>query len=141
MTPSSASEAAKSDPDTVNYLDKIFQSAREVESPQCGLIEGHVPLWLRGKYMRIGPGKFDFGSTTTTTTEFTVNNFLDGMAILCGFEFKTDGKVELMMRYLKTDAYRKSLEAGRPVYPETHTPCSADPSRSFFKKLIPTLVS
>ena len=119
--------------DESEVFNKIFQTTDELELPEEGKILGTIPEWLNGKYLRIGPGKFDF-------KDCTVKSFLDGLAILCKFEFTSEGKVLFSKKFLRTDAYKKAIEAGKPVLPETHTCSSPDPSKSIFRRMLPSLV-
>jgi carotenoid cleavage dioxygenase-like enzyme len=53
---------------------------------------GQIPKWLRGTFLRLGPGKFDIG-------DFVVNHWFDGYAVLCKFDIQ-NGKVSLFLHVL-----------------------------------------
>lgn len=81
----------------------------------------------------MGPGKFDFDK------EFAVDHLLDGYALISKFEIG-NGKVVFTKKFLESDAYKKALVAQKPVIGEFGTKPSADPTKGFFSKMIPTLV-
>ncbi len=59
------------------------------------IFPGVIPSWLNGKFMRIGPGVFDWGNG------FTVNYFFDGMAVICKIQIK-NGNVRYVLLRLDT---------------------------------------
>lgn len=84
--------------------------------------------------MRIGPGKFDFDK------DFTVQHYLDGYALVSKFDIK-NGKARFEKKYLESDAYKKALIAQKPVVTEFGTKSSPDPTKGFFAKMVPSIVS
>jgi carotenoid cleavage dioxygenase-like enzyme len=113
---------------------KLFRT--QIESPKVeeSVIKGDVPSWLRGTYLRVGPGKFDFDK------DFAVNHILDGYALISKFEIQGNGKVRYEKKFLESDAYKKALLAQKPVIGEFGTKSSPDPTKGFFSKMIPSLV-
>ncbi|XP_042873992.1 beta,beta-carotene 15,15'-dioxygenase-like [Penaeus japonicus] len=104
-----------------------FKNAQEHPDPVPGRVIGEIPPWLSGTFLRVGPGKFDLG-------DFTLNHWLDGMAILYKFSIG-DGKVTFRSKYLKSDAYKKACVAGRPVFTEFGTHSFPDPCKNIFSRM------
>lgn len=115
---------------------KLFRTQRELSKGEESKVTGKLPEWLKGTYLRVGPGKFDFAK------DFAVEHFMDGYALLSKFEVDgRNGTVKFEKKFLESDAYKKALVAQKPVIGEFGTKPSSDPTKSFFKKLIPSLVS
>jgi beta,beta-carotene 9',10'-dioxygenase len=78
-----------------------FRSLDEEVSAELG-VEGDVPGWLRGTFVRNGPGLFTVGDRE-------VLHWFDGLAMLRAFRFE-GGRVTYRNRYLRTDAYERARE-------------------------------
>jgi len=114
---------------------KLFRTQRELIKREESAIQGdNVPTWVKGTYLRVGPGKFDFDK------DFAVNHVLDGYALVSKFDI-SNGKVTFEKKFLESDAYKKALLAQKPVIGEFGTKPSPDPTKGFFSKMIPSLVS
>lgn len=78
-------------------------------------VEGRLPAWLTGTFVRNGPGLFEGGDRE-------VAHWFDGPALLRGFEFRPGGRgggddreagrVRYRNRFLRTDAY-EAVREGR----------------------------
>ncbi len=86
-------------------------------------VQGKIPEWLDGSFIRNGPGTFHVG-------EETYRHWFDGLAMLHKFSFR-NGRVAYANRFLRTKAYNEAMETGRIAYSEFAT----DPCRSMFGKL------
>jgi len=84
---------------------------------------------LKGTFLRTGPGKFDLGH------DCTLNHWLDGYAILSKFSIDGD-MVKFEKKFLQSDAYQKAIKANKPLITEFGTSKHADPSKSFFGRLV-----
>lgn len=93
-----------------------------------------IHFLCKGSFIRVGPGKFDFDK------DFAVQHYLDGYALLSKFEIKNGAKVTMEKKYLESDAYKKALIAQKPVITEFGTKPSPDPTKSFFSKMVPSVV-
>ena len=92
------------------------------------MIAGSIPDWVRGNFIRIGPGKFDLDG-------FTLNHFFDGYAILSKFTIAGE-TVKFEKKYLQSDAYKKAGAAKRPVFTEFGTRAYSDPNRSLLSRIV-----
>uniref|UniRef100_T1IVV6 Uncharacterized protein n=1 Tax=Strigamia maritima TaxID=126957 RepID=T1IVV6_STRMM len=81
--------------------------------------KGEIPKWLYGVFLRIGPGRYDFGK------DFTVNHWFDGFALMHNFIF-SNGQVTYRSRYLKSEAYKKAQELHTTIYTEFGTKAHPD---------------
>jgi carotenoid cleavage dioxygenase-like enzyme len=114
---------------------KLFRSQKELPKAEAekSKIKGDVPSWVKGSFMRVGPGKFDFDK------EFAVEHFLDGYAIVSKFAIEND-VVTFEKKFLQSDAYKKAMIAQKPVVAEFAPKSSPDPTKSFFSKMIPSVI-
>ncbi|CAG7716986.1 unnamed protein product [Allacma fusca] len=108
-------------------LGNIFRTQDEQLEPVRAKIEGQIPEWLNGTYLRVGPGKFDLG-------DITIKHYLDGYAMLSKFEIQ-DGIVNFTKRYVQSDAYKKAIAAKKPVYAEFSTKGCPGEGRTFFNRV------
>jgi carotenoid cleavage dioxygenase-like enzyme len=65
-------------------------------------LNGTVPSWLSGQFLRNGPGRFDMGKRNFTFA-------WDGFAKISSYKFK-NGEVYFQTRYLGNKFYNKSVE-------------------------------
>ncbi|ODM91952.1 Beta,beta-carotene 15,15'-monooxygenase [Orchesella cincta] len=89
--------------------------------------KGTIPTWLQGELIRNGPGIQKIGNDSYT-------HIFDGLAILHKFTLK-DGKANYQSRALRSDAYKKNMEANRIVVSEFGTHAVRDPCQSLFGRL------
>jgi carotenoid cleavage dioxygenase-like enzyme len=68
-------------------------------------IQGEIPTWLNGSLFRNGPSKFEVGNQQ-------YRHLFDGLSMIHKFTFK-EGQVSYRNRFLRSETYRKNLEAGR----------------------------
>lgn len=110
-----------------NHLHKLFYNFEEFVDPVSAKVTGDIPSWLSGTFLRVGPGKFDYG-------DFSVNHWMDGMAIL--YKYTIDGgQVNFRSKYLRSDAYKKACVAQRPVFTEFGTHSYPDPCKNIFSRM------
>lgn len=41
----------------------LVRSVEETPEPITTDVQGHIPKWIHGNFLRNGPGKFEFGNT------------------------------------------------------------------------------
>jgi len=108
---------------------RLFQSQEELKEPEEGTVKGTIPQWLRGTFVRVGPGKFDLGE------DFTMNHWFDGYAIIYKFDID-EGKVKFHKKFLQSGVYQRALTAGKPVVTEFGTRAFPEPKKGFFARLL-----
>lgn len=90
--------------------------------------------------IRIGPGKWDLkGPNYPSGGTFTLNNWFDGCAILTKYRI-VNGEVYFSSRFLRSDAYQKMTNHGKPCFTEFGTRAYPDPEKGLFSRFINTLV-
>uniref|UniRef100_A0A8D3D3P0 Carotenoid-cleaving dioxygenase, mitochondrial n=1 Tax=Scophthalmus maximus TaxID=52904 RepID=A0A8D3D3P0_SCOMX len=106
----------------------LVRSVQETPEPISAKVQGIIPSWISGNFLRNGPGKFEFGNTH-------YNHWFDGMAMM--HQFKIDkGQVTYMSRFLSSDAYKKNSERDRIVMSEFGTLALPDPCKNFFQRFL-----
>ncbi|KAG7236684.1 hypothetical protein INR49_000578 [Caranx melampygus] len=106
----------------------LVRSVAETPEPIPTEVQGTIPSWINGNFLRNGPGKFEFGNTH-------YNHWFDGMAMM--HQFKMDnGQVTYMSRFLNSDAYKKNSERNRIMMSEFGTLAMPDPCKNFFQRFL-----
>ncbi|CAL8110499.1 unnamed protein product [Orchesella dallaii] len=100
---------------------------KETTNPVQGNVTGTIPSWLQGELLRNGPGIQKIGNDS-------YRHIFDGLAILHKFSLK-DGKAYYQSRALRSDTYKKNMEANRIVVSEFGTYAVKDPCQSLFGRL------
>ncbi|KAL6897953.1 hypothetical protein ACP4OV_006912 [Aristida adscensionis] len=78
-------------------------------------VEGQLPPWLNGTYLRNGPGLWDVGDRT-------FHHLFDGYATLVCVSFR-QGHAAGAHRQIVSEAYKAARARGRPLHPEfAHCP-------------------
>ncbi|XP_046405913.1 beta,beta-carotene 15,15'-dioxygenase-like [Ischnura elegans] len=116
-------------------MDQLFRSSEEQAEPVQAVVKGDFPSWLQGSFVRLGPGKFELGKTG----DFMMNHWFDGYAILYKFDIK-NGKVTFSKRFLQSDAYKRAVCVGRPVFTEYGTRSYPDPCKNIFSRMMSSLI-
>ncbi|ERN12955.1 carotenoid cleavage dioxygenase 8 homolog B, chloroplastic [Amborella trichopoda] len=73
-------------------------------------VEGEIPTWLNGTYLRNGPGLFHIG-------KYTCQHLFDGYATVIRLHFD-NGRLIASHRQVESNAYKAAKEKGRPYYRE-----------------------
>ncbi|XP_006004911.1 beta,beta-carotene 15,15'-dioxygenase [Latimeria chalumnae] len=102
------------------------KNKRECPEPIKAEVKGQIPAWLQGTLLRNGPGMHTVGETS-------YNHWFDGLALMHSFTFK-DGEVFYQSKYLRSDTYKKNMEANRIVVSEFGTMAYPDPCKNIFSK-------
>ena len=68
-----------------------------------------------------------------------MNHWLDGCAIISKLKIE-DGKVSFSSKYVESDAYKKMMKHGKPVFTEFGTRAYTDPSKNFFSRIVNQIV-
>ncbi|KAL6865216.1 hypothetical protein ACP4OV_016367 [Aristida adscensionis] len=83
-------------------------------------VEGHIPDWLNGTYLRNGPGLWELG-------DHAFDHIFDGYATLVRVTFRR-GRATGAHRQIESDAYRAARAHGRPLLREFSQLCAGEPS-------------
>lgn len=78
-------------------------------------VEGSIPAWLRGSFVRNGSARYGFGPVQ-------FRHWFDGMAFLQRFEFG-EGRLEYTGRFIRSKSYEAAVE-GRAEYQSFATPAA-----------------
>ena len=95
-----------------------FASLREEVSIKRLPVEGTIPRWLSGTYVRNGFADFEVG-------RHTFNHLSDGLAMLHRFSFRR-GAVSYANRFLRSSQFESAREEQRIAYTELATEPPAD---------------
>ncbi|KAE8592642.1 hypothetical protein XENTR_v10018831 [Xenopus tropicalis] len=106
----------------------LFQTVEETPQPIPTQIIGTVPSWIKGSFLRNGPGKFEFG-------EDKFNHWFDGMALMHKFTIE-NGNVTYMSRFLESDSYKTNHSENRIAVSEFGTTAMPDPCKSIFYRFL-----
>uniref|UniRef100_A0AAY4CS67 Uncharacterized protein n=1 Tax=Denticeps clupeoides TaxID=299321 RepID=A0AAY4CS67_9TELE len=109
-------------------IEKLVCTVEESPEPISTVIHGTIPGWIRGSFLRNGPGKFEIG-------KHNFNHWFDGMALLHQFKIE-DGQVTYRSRFLDSDCYRENREHERIVVSEFGTVAMPDPCRNVFQRFV-----
>ncbi|XP_041665858.1 beta,beta-carotene 9',10'-oxygenase-like [Cheilinus undulatus] len=109
-------------------IEKLVTSVEETPQPIITKITGKIPEWINGKFLRNGPGKFEFGNNK-------FNHWFDGMALLHQFKI-SNGQVTYKSRFLRSDCYQTNKELNRIAVSEFGTVMMPDPCKNFFQRFL-----
>ncbi|XP_070561443.1 beta,beta-carotene 15,15'-dioxygenase-like isoform X2 [Ptychodera flava] len=125
--------AKSADPSLTNVFRSI---GREQPEPAATVVKGNVPQWLKGSFLRNGPGLFEVGSDS-------YNHVFDGLALLHRFDI-LDGIITYQSKFLQSDVYKKNMATNRIVCSEFGTLAHPDPCKNifqwFFSYFVPPLL-
>jgi beta,beta-carotene 9',10'-dioxygenase len=93
----------------------IFSDVLNDIGPAELQVEGTIPAWLRGAFIRNGPARYGFGAVQ-------FRHWFDGMAFLQRFEFG-EGRLNYTGRFIRSKSYEAAL-AGRAEYQSFATPAA-----------------
>jgi carotenoid cleavage dioxygenase-like enzyme len=93
----------------------IFSDVTNDIGPAALQVEGTLPDWLRGSFVRNGSARYGFGP-------IQFRHWFDGMAFLQRFEFG-EGRLEYTGRFIRTKSYEAAIE-GRAEYQSFATPAA-----------------
>ncbi|KAK6294576.1 hypothetical protein J4Q44_G00354060 [Coregonus suidteri] len=111
----------------------IGKNGTESPEPVKAEVTGCVPEWLQGTLLRNGPGLFKVGDTE-------YNHWFDGMALIHSFTFK-DGDVYYRSKFLRSDTFKKNIQANKIVVSEFGTMICPDPCKNIFSKAFSYLLA
>lgn len=96
-----------------------FSSTDNLPSTSQALITGQFPPWLKGQYLRNGPGTFNNG------TPSGMSHLFDGFALILSFHIDgTTNTVTGNHKFLQSHAYKEYLRTGYQQYREFATPAA-----------------
>jgi carotenoid cleavage dioxygenase-like enzyme len=93
----------------------IFSDVLSDIGPAALAVEGSLPGWLRGAFVRNGSARYGFGP-------IQFRHWFDGMAFLQRFEFG-EGRLEYTGRFIRSESYKAAV-AGRAEYQSFATPAA-----------------
>ncbi|TVU03616.1 hypothetical protein EJB05_50803 [Eragrostis curvula] len=105
----SAAEVARAGDRGANKL-SAWTSIRQERWEGDLAVEGHLPLWLNGTYLRNGAGVWEVG-------DIAFEHLFDGYAMLIRISFR-QGRATGAHRQIESDAYKAAQAAGQPLYRE-----------------------
>lgn len=106
----------------------LLTTVEETLSAVSARVRGHIPEWLNGYLLRVGPGKFEFGKDS-------YNHWFDGMALLHQFRMER-GTVTYKSKFLQSDTYKANSAGDRIVISEFGTLALPDPCKSIFERFM-----
>ncbi|MQM11929.1 hypothetical protein Taro_044845 [Colocasia esculenta] len=74
------------------------------------VVDGDIPLWLKGTYLRNGPGIWKIG-------DHDFHHLFDGYATLVGLHFE-NGRLTAAHRQIESEAYKAAVKNNRLCYRE-----------------------
>ncbi|XP_049373682.1 carotenoid cleavage dioxygenase 8 homolog B, chloroplastic isoform X2 [Solanum verrucosum] len=74
------------------------------------IVEGELPLWLNGTYLRNGPGQWHIG-------DYNFRHLFDGYATLVRLHFE-NGRLIMGHRQIESDAYKAAKSSNKICYRE-----------------------
>ncbi|XP_062418371.1 beta-carotene 15, 15-dioxygenase 2, like isoform X2 [Pungitius pungitius] len=107
-------------------IEALVRSVEETPDPVPTTIQGTIPTWINGSFLRNGPGKFEFGKDSYT-------HWFDGMALMHRFHI-CEGNVTYSSRFLRSDSYVCNSEKNRIVVSEFGTVAMPDPCKNIFAR-------
>ncbi|XP_051787766.1 beta-carotene oxygenase 2b isoform X7 [Erpetoichthys calabaricus] len=107
---------------------QLVSTVEETPEPIALKVNGQIPSWVNGSFLRNGPGRFEFGNDR-------YNHWFDGMALLHKFRIQ-DGNVTYMSKFLRSDAYKLNSQHNRIVLSEFGTMAIPDPCKSIFQRFL-----
>ncbi|KAM4015438.1 LOW QUALITY PROTEIN: carotenoid-cleaving dioxygenase, mitochondrial-like [Anomaloglossus baeobatrachus] len=102
----------------VECIAPLFQTVQETPQPVSTKVSGTIPAWIRGRLLRNGPGRFEFGNDK-------YNHWFDGIALMHSFKIE-NGSVTYMSKFLQSDSYTRNKSANRIVMSEFGTLAAPD---------------
>ncbi|XP_061897364.1 beta,beta-carotene 15,15'-dioxygenase isoform X1 [Entelurus aequoreus] len=110
-------------------MQRLFtENGKETPEQVRAQVTGGVPSWLQGTLLRNGPGVFSVG-------ESRYNHWFDGMSLIHSFTFK-DGEVFYRSKFLKSQTYKRNVQADRIVVSEFGTMVYPDPCKNIFSRAL-----
>lgn len=138
-------------------IEKIVSSVEDTPRPISTQIIGTIPEWIKGNFLRNGPGKFEIGnhkwvlhlcvfihSLQTSWSSlrsalhlflYRFNHWVDGMALLHQFKI-SNGQVTYKSRFLSSDSYQTNKEHNRIAISEFGTVTMPDPCKNVFQRFL-----
>lgn len=107
-------------------LAPLVTTVEETPNPIPTTVQGRIPTWINGSFLRNGPAKFEFGNDRYV-------HWFDGMALMHRFHIK-DGDVTYSSRFLRSDSYVQNAEKNRIVVSEFGTLALPDPCKNIFAR-------
>ncbi|CAB1425390.1 unnamed protein product [Pleuronectes platessa] len=104
----------------------LGKNGSETPEPVGAEVKGSLPVWLQGTLIRNGPGLFSVGSSQ-------YNHWFDGLSLIHSFTF-CNGEVSYRSKFLKSDTYKRNIQADRIMVSEFGTMIYPDPCKNIFSR-------
>ncbi|XP_035533296.1 beta-carotene oxygenase 1, like [Morone saxatilis] len=104
----------------------LAKNGLETPEPVKAQVTGSIPSWLQGSLLRNGPGLFSVGSSE-------YNHWFDGLSLIHSFTF-SNGEVTYRSKFLKSETYKRNVQADRIVVSEFGTMIYPDPCKNIFSR-------
>ncbi|GAB6018635.1 hypothetical protein CHUAL_000316 [Chamberlinius hualienensis] len=114
-------------------LKLLFQTVEEDKKPIDGRVSGKIPDWLKGTFLRVGPGVYELGP-------HKMNDWMDGYSVINAFHLHGDNKATYQRRHLQSDSFTKGLKAKKPVATEFGSYSHPDPQKGFISRMVNSIV-
>nr|QNU40515.1 EcBCO-like7 [Palaemon carinicauda] len=99
---------------------------QDTPNPVQGKLEGHIPEWVEGRLIRVGPGVHHVGNTS-------YKHLFDPLALLHMVQIQ-DGQATYISRILESDTYKTNMREQRIAETEFGTTAYPDPCQTLFGK-------
>ena len=114
--------------ETINYGPELYQEGNEEPYAQDADIHGEIPKWIKGAFIRVGPGKFKWGDSV-------YNHWFEGDALLHRFHVE-NGTVTFTSRFLESASYLESKKRGAIARSHFATFSLPDPCKNIFQRFM-----
>ena len=108
------------------YQSAIFQEATEHPNPVLAHIQGTVPNWISGTFLKVGPGKYKWNDTS-------YNHWFEGVAIMFRFHV-ANGQVEFSSKFLESSSFLESKKKNRITRSTFATRALPDPCKNILSR-------
>ena len=114
--------------ESINYGPELYQEGQEQPYPLDTEIQGEIPKWIKGAFLRVGPGKFKWGDSV-------YNHWFEGDALLHRFHVE-NGSVKFSSRFLESASYLEAQKKGTIARSNFATFSLPDPCKNIFKRFM-----
>lgn len=108
------------------YHGEIFQEVEEHPDEVLADIEGSVPRWIAGTFLKTGPGRYEWNDTS-------YNHWFEGDAILFRFHV-ANGNVMFSSKFLESHSFLESKMKNRIARSNFATHIFPDPCKNIFSR-------
>lgn len=117
---------ATSSKDSTSKSSWLRHCEQDTPSPVQGKLQGHIPEWVEGRLIRVGPGVHHIGNTS-------YKHLFDPLALLHMVQIQ-GGQATYTSRILESDTYKTNMREQRIAETEFGTAAYPDPCQTLFGK-------